>query len=53
MRLAHEDGGDEEDRAAQDDQYPECPPPAQVNDSEASDEWSENLGIISVRAQQR
>lgn len=53
MRLAHEDGGGEEDCAAQDDQDPEGPAPAQADDCEASDEWSEYLGRMSVKARKR
>lgn len=52
VRLAHEDCGGEEDCAAQDDQDPECPAPAQADDGKASDQWSEYLRRTLVYARQ-
>lgn len=53
VRLAHEDGGDEKNCTTEDNQQPERPTPTQADDREASDEWSEYLGRISVHAQRR
>lgn len=51
--LANEDGGDEEDCAAEDDQDPEGPAPTQADDGEASDEWPEYLWFTSAHARKR
>lgn len=53
VRLAHKDGGGDEDGATYDDEKPECPSPTKAYDGKASDKWSEYLRYMSVHARKR